>query len=513
MPRSAADPTCRAISLRTRPATLLLALTPLLTCGFPTDESRDLSVTIETLSAVLVRGDSILVVARAWRGDPGNPTPVHGVSYGWDSDSSVAVVSDREDGSAWIRGIDTGTTGVVATVKDYEDAQPGRLTLRVTNTVTVDRVQPDTVQYGQQITVHGTGLGRITRATLGEVNLIPVPSSFVGDSTGLGEQRFWVPYPATSNRLLAVVEEGFSAPARDSTIVLGTDIYSAGNDEPALITLEDGGGVLFSNPALALTAAGASERDFHFVRADTTRPLTFIVTTYAFTAEPYVPTLSSSPLSRMPPSSSTWATGIGRQFCLAGIGTLGFRTTSPPFTVVQALTSLPSRDVYLHIAGKTAGRFGIQVIDGYRTADPRIEADGLEENDYCLAADSDVVTLPFADGLTIDNGFESDWLRFTLPPVGTDSSPQLVTVRTESRPFGASDSSDVNISVGAIPFAEFDEPPGWLGTADTRGSSERLTLELAPGDYYLLVEDGVGVPTRYSLCIGLGVDCSFPPAR
>jgi hypothetical protein len=145
-----------------------------LTCSFPTDDSPDLSVTIDAPSTVLVRGDSLLVVAHAWQGDPGTGPRIGGVSYAWNSDSAVAVVSDRADGSAWIHGIDTGTTDVVATLRDYEDAEAGVLPLRVTNTVTVDRVEPDTVHYGQQITVHGTGLGRLTRVTLGEVNLIPV---------------------------------------------------------------------------------------------------------------------------------------------------------------------------------------------------------------------------------------------------------------------------------------------------------------------------------------------------
>jgi hypothetical protein len=34
---------------------------------------------------------------------------------------------------------------------------------------------------------------------------------------------------------------------------------------------------------------------------------------------------------------------------------------------------------------------------------------------------------------------------------------------------------------------------------------------LDPGDYYLLVSDSAGVPTRYALCMALGATCTLPP--
>lgn len=518
---SAAVPHRRNASAWARLAALwlCLALPPILTCGFPTDDSASLFVTVNAPSGVLVRGDSLLIVARTWQGDPeSRRSQVEGVSYTWTSDSSVAVVIPRPDGTAIVRGVGIGTTEIRAVPSDYEDAAAGALSLRVTNTVAIDRVEPNTVRYGQQITLHGTGLGRITRVTLGEVNLIPDTTSFIGDSAGVGQQRFWVPFPATSNRVLAVAEEGFSAPAADSTIVIGADLYDGPGGEPAVIALEDGRGVLFSNPALALTAAGESDRDFHFVRADTSRAVTFVVTTYSFIPEPYIPTLSSGRLSTIVPSVTSWSTGIGRQFCQSGgVATFGLRSPSPPFTIVQALEGPTVRDLYLRVSGKAAGRFGIRVIDGYQTADPRILPDRYEENDYCVAADSNhadaerrIASPPFSDTLTIDNGFDTDWFRFTIPAIDEDDSPQLVTILTEARPFGASDSSDINLSLGSAFVGPFDDPIVWTAAVDGPGSSERISLELAPGDYYLLVEDGVGVATRYSLCIGLGVSCSLP---
>ena len=67
------------------------------------------------------------------------------------------------------------------------------------------------------------------------------------------------------------------------------------------------------------------------------------------------------------------------------------------------------------IYGAPPGRYGITVRDGYLTADPRIPADRLEENDYCDAADTSPVELPFADTLTIDNPYEVDWIKLDAP--------------------------------------------------------------------------------------------------
>ena len=79
--------------------------------------------------------------------------------------------------------------------------------------------------------------------------------------------------------------------------------------------------------------------------------------------------------------------------------------------------------------------------------DPRIGPDRFEENDYCLAADLNAADLtrridphaPFVETLTIDNPYEVDWYRFTVP------AAQLLTVRVRPEPFGGSDSSNIDL--------------------------------------------------------------------
>jgi hypothetical protein len=506
------------------PPHLALAAVAALACGLPSEEGGEIFVTLEAPSNVLVRGDSAVLVARAWHSDEeGRTTPAAGVTFQWRSENtSVATVTRRPDGTGSVVGLNPGQTEISAAPADYENGEPGRVVLRIANSIEIDQVVPRTVAYGQQVTVTGTGLGRVIRMTLGETSLIPDTTSFVGDSLGIGQQRFWVAYPATSDRLLAVAREGFSAPAADSTIVIPRDLYADLPGSPPVINLDAaraaGSGVLFSNPALALTAAGESERILHFTVTDPARPLTVTVTTYAFLPLPFLSTLASHAIDNPGSIDARWSTGLFFQHCKGGrLPTFGITAEAPPFTVSQALTQLTGPDLYLTVRGTGAGRFGVSVEEGYRTADARLTPDRLEENDHCVGADANFVaaatrtdTLPIAESLTIDNPFDFDWLRFRVEPLPTEPefSPQLITIRAETRPFSGSDSSDINLSLVAEQLVGFES---WDATVDEPGSVERMTLQVAPGDYYLMVGDGAGVPTRYALCIGRGVDCLPPP--
>ena len=84
----------------------------------------------------------------------------------------------------------------------------------------------------------------------------------------------------------------------------------------------------------------------------------------------------------------------------------------------------------------------------------------------------------------------------------------MVTIQTKPRPFSATvaDSSDIDFYVLRVPAPTLDS----LGAATGTGSTEGLTLALPPGNYYLAVVDFAGVPTRYSLCMRVGLACTPP---
>jgi hypothetical protein len=160
-----------------------------------------------------------------------------------------------------------------------------------------------------------------------------------------------------------------------------------------------------------------------------------------------------------------------------------------------------------------SGRYGLAVIDGYRTSDPAIGPDRLEENDNCEFADRNFadpltrvdLTSAFSDTLTIDNPHDVDWIRFQVP----GSLPQSVTFQT-APPAGVNGAKagDVDLYVLGIPVA--GSPLDVRGSSRTKGSNESLTLVLDPGDYYMVVTDFAGTPIRYSLCAAVGLTCAAP---
>ena len=501
----------------------LLALLPgVSTCVFPTDESEVASVVLTAPASSLVRGNSLIARARALRPLPGGGSrSIEAVSFKWSSDDpGVATVTPQPDGSAVVSGVNVGRVSIRATAEDFDKAEPGELLLRVTNTVEIDSVVPDTVRYGEQVDLYGIGLGRVTRVTLGDAALIADSASFAGDSAGEAHQRFWVPFPARTGQVLAVASEGFSAPAAERTVVLPVNAYRTPDGSAATINLDGPpilpGGVLFHNPALAITPE-VGEDVFYFNRTDTTKGMTIVVATSSPAVTNIQPIIA-------PPGDPTgiplrfegWTVGVARQFCRGSdlISSPDLELGSDSARVIRSLQVLPGRTVSLRISGESPGRYEVTVLDGYVGTDPRITPDRFEENDYCTAADINAenastqldITAGVNEVLTIDQPYDVDWYRFDVPL--SDQGLQLVTIRTAALPFAAADSS--NLGLGLISdFDLFDD--NWTAESHEPGSSERISLELEEGIHYLAVFDEAGVPTRYSLCIQLGNDC-VPPA-
>jgi hypothetical protein len=302
--------------------------------------------------------------------------------------------------------------------------------------------------------------------------------------------------------LVAISEQGFSATAPTPTVVDPGDIFDTfdNSDSPTILDLRGPPArpkTLFDNPALVLQSLTGSpflaEQDqYLLVLSDSTRPLTISVFTF-------------------PP-------GVDGMFVdlesLGSLSTCKGELVGPGINsdrVVFALKQTEKRSLLLRVSGNRVGPYGIKVEDEYVLADPRIEADRFEENDYCTAADANFqrpdtridTSEPFAETLTIDNPNDPDWFKFS---VGPDSS--LVTVRTVARPFAASDSSDIDLEI--LMDRGVGSPLRVTGIS-SEGSTETLSIELSPGIYYLLVSDVVGVVTRYSMCIAAGNNCTLPP--
>lgn len=498
----------------------LASLLPL-SCTGPTDLSPGIWVTIESPSPVLLRGTQAPVLARVWRpGRAGDSIELHNVTLMWASaDPLIATVESGTQGRGRVTGVNSGYVEIRAAVPAYENAAPAILALRVANPLEIDSISPDTVRYGERVTMFGIGVGELFFVGLGSGFLISDSLSIAGDKSGLGRQSFWVPWPALSGNIFAA-GSGQLIAAADTTVVLPWDLYEPNEQTPTDVPLEGPDPfpavrpLRFFNPALAFE----DRRDFPFgfdwyrLRATSLDSAYTIV----FSAPAQAGAHSTFLTDRLRPSSggdtTEWKLGSGEYTCKG----YNFRPEEAlSDSVIIALKRLPASSIDLVSGYVQEGRYLLGIVRGYATADPRLAPDAFEENDLCIFADDnfaapatriDLGARPFAENLTIDNAHDIDWFRFRVPGL----SPQSIAIRTAGQPFAAIDRSDVDIYVLTVP-----SPAQGLtlaGSHVARGSASTLNLVLNPGDYYVAVVDSAGVATRYSLCIAIGTSCTLPVA-
>jgi hypothetical protein len=499
----------------------------------PSDQTENVVVTIDAPGALLLRGRTMVLTAHAWeRSSSGVLAELSGVVFEWKSlRPDLAAVDQRSDGTALVTPLNEGRVEIQAAAAALEEADPGVVELRVSDALAIDSVRPSTVRYGEQVAVYGVGLGEIARASLGDAALIPDAASFSGTTQGIGRLSYWVPYPARTDRLGALSSRGSTTLAPETTLVEVKDLYHEIGAPPPRVDLNTvvrGVDTLFHNPALAVVPDEGPDA-FQLHQPQPARSLTIIVSSTGPVVTAFNPVLTDE--LNVPDSFSgndsvgSWALGFSGHYCDHGFIEVGRPVAlTSPVTLVRALKDPPQRDLLLVAYGDPPGQYTVTVRAGYITADSRIGADRFEENDYCTAANSNAadpdrrVELPFADTLTVDNAFEVDWFRFTVPrppdqptpppPEPDDPNPpdSLVTIRTAARPFGASDSSDIGLVLAPVDSVG----SGVVAVSRTPTSDESITARLVPGaDYYLMVLDDGGVATRYSLCLAFGTTCQL----
>lgn len=483
-------------------------------CLFPADESESVFVTIEPATAVVSRGGTLSLRAHAWRTvEDGSTRRLVGATFSWSStDPSVGSVAPGLAGQAIVTGVRSGSVRVAAIPNQFEEAEPGSAELRVANTVEIDRVLPQTVRFGEQLTIHGVGLDKVDRVLLGDAPLIPDSASFTGDSAGIGAMRFWVRAPASSGRLLAVAREGFSASSPDTVFVVPEDVYENGDTLPVAVSLDGppvrSPAVLFYNPALSIEGIATSEDsapgidNFRFTRSGPSRPLTVIIKASVLPVGRFEANIHPFPT---PDFFSDWGIGVQTQRC----DLLEVVTGSRIDSVIRVVDATSSGSFRLDVAAERTS-YALEVRDGVPSPDAAMPPDRFEYNDHCQAAranldrDSlriDLAVQPFEEDLSIHRPFDIDWYEVD---VGTES-PVLLSARVIPLPTGAADSSDVDLFF----LRGFEDV---LRGAVPGSSNEGIQFEAAPGRYSVLIVDQVGVPTRYSLCLSQGTACAagFP---
>lgn len=495
-------------------------------CAFPTDEGASYFVTVApeegkpATGAVLLRGNRMLLVARAWRrAGERDSVEVPNVEIAWSSAApTLATVTPTGPRGAEVTGILADPVPVViqAIAIGFQSARPGWFALRVANPLEVDSVRPFQVKYGERLTVYGVGIREIQFASLGGTPLLADTASFQGLPGGLGRMSFWVPPPAGPDHLLAIGAGVFEI-AGDSTMVAPVDLYEPNDSTPRAIRLDGPAPypasplIRLVNPALAFEELRGDDSVgvdwYRFINPAPNTPYTFIIDppgqgggNHTFLASPNNPS--------GPPSRYLWSFGSGRYTCK---GVSFSPRETPSDRIVFALKRLAPGAVDLVSEYQIAGPYTVLVVQGYLTVNPKIGPDRFEENDTCDFADENFadprfridLTSPFSDTLTIDNPHDIDWFRFRVPGSGPQQTTIQVRTPLQAVPANSVAQADLGLFLFSIPI-------GFVDTKQQlRNSAEALTVDLQPGEYYLAVLDQGGAPTPYSLCIALGASCAL----
>jgi len=523
-------------------AVLGVAAVPLM-CSFPTDKSDEVFVVVvpsDSLAAhgILDRGGRDQVFARAYhRLTNGDSVQLSNIAFAWfSSDKNVATVEGGAEGAAEVTGVNPGFVQISARAVPFDKAKDGAATVRVADRFIIDSIRPLSIKYGDKLRFYGVRIQDLFAVDQGFGNLIPDVFSYTGSLDGLGQIDYWVPYPSTSGKPF-FIGPGFFGSATDSITVGTTDLFEPDTLQPTILDINGLGGprtvlghpTLFFNPALFYEPVTTGSQDVDWFRFDRSDPgaVSFILESGVFGDTAF--TFFSDSLLKCGPvpsycyaAPSGWYTTAGRQVCN---GTLvGYNQPRLPRTIIALRQPAAARMHLLSFYSKSGG-YALIALRGYFQSDARIGPDRFEENDLCFFADSTFlnsndstsgvrkhivasVSVPsFGDStLTIDNPQDNDWYRFR---VQTSASPSdtTTTIQTKARPFSAVDPSDIDIYV----YRQSDK--ALMGSSQLAGSNEKLTLNnaaLPAGEYYLLVVDRAGVPTRYSVCIVRGNACAPP---
>jgi len=496
---------------RSRPVavlTLLVGFVMVGTCAYPTERDASVHVSVTPLK-ILIRGSDTIATASAWQMvGPADSQPIPNVAFVWSSSApGVATV----DNSGRIVGVNSGVALIRAAAANFDKgALLGEDTLRVTAPLEIDSVVPDTARYGQVVTVFGPGADQVVLASMkGAFFLYPYPFSAQHDTTGYGQQKFWIPPPAESDRV-TFIGNGIVTASADSTHVIKRDVYEPNETAPHRFDLDGPRPfpypgtaynlLLVYNPALFFEPLKRGDTlgvDWYRFGHSTARDLTIILTAPAVhgTFSTFVTDSLAWTGTTYALGPDSWTFGPASHAC-HGRGFAPHEANGD--STIVAFKNASAGALHAITIYRQAASYGMAVLDGYASELP---ADAHEDDNSCNAADLQG-TLPaptFRDTLTIENPHDVDWIRFHYTNQGLGTTAQ---VRLHAFPGVHPDSlKDLDIYVAKVP------QPGdtlvQVVAADTAaGSDADLRPSLATADYYLAVVDFAGTTTTYEVCVG-----------
>ncbi len=489
-------------------AVLVLTIATFGSCVFPTEHDAAVHVSLTPMH-VLLRGKDSTAKARAWQMiGPGDSALIPNVVFVWSSsDPNVATV----DPAGHVVGVNSGTVIITAAAANFDkQARSATDTVRVSAPLEIDSVRPKTVKYGQILSVYGVGVDSIFSATLSGAALIPVPFSDTVFARGTARSKWWVPPPAHTDSLFFLGISGgngiFGYVHGDTTKVTERDIYEPDDTTPQVLNLDapppfsQTPSLVFFNPALAFETLKRGEKsgsDWYRLTQAETRDLTIILTAPQV-AGTFVTYLTdslgwNSAAQTFTIGRDSWTFGPGLHACHG----IGFKTSEAVGdSTIVAFKGLKAGSLDAIAIYGAAGRYGLGIVAGYQSELP---ADAHEDDNSCNAADlrTPIQAVPFRDTLAIENPHDIDWIRFTVPVLGS------YQFRLHAFPGTHPDSlKDLDLYVMKVPN------PGDVALqvvlADTSSGSDvnQTVAALAAGSYYAAVLDYAGTATTYELCVG-----------
>ena len=456
------------------------------------------------------------VTARLWmRRGPTDSLEISNVALKWASEDldKATLAPTGVPGSIQVTGVNPGFDTLVVSAPAFQHAKSAQYVLRVADALEVDSIRPTTVYYGDQVTIYGVGISNLLLAQLGSVTLLPDTFTTVGDSLGLGQRSFWVPFPADTGHVVVVGNGEFKTSA-DQINVIPQDLYYPNNTTPTTLDLGQPPPfptlptVRFYNPALAFENLPTTGVDwFHFLVPDSTQAYSFLIGAPGLNGTDSVYTGGE-----VRGGTGQWSAGPGYSDCKG----FQFRPAHVPFAgLLVPMSHLHGPSADLVAVHQAAGGYSLTAVEGYVVIDSSVPPDRFESSSDCLFADENFadpskhidLSTAFSDHLTIDHPFEVDWLRIHVPGVLATT----LTVSIASRPLpGRTDVSELDLYLLTVPNGSTG-----LNTVASQGGagpSKSVTSLVAPGDYYIVVADHNGAITPYAVCAVVGLSCTPPPA-
>lgn len=500
-------------------------------CSAPEDASESYHVDLEVGSTLVYRGEGTYARATLLHIVGADTTVVPNAVFTWFPNGPVEIRS-YPDGTANIDGIARGTAYVYVYAAAYGPDDADQKAIRVADQVELDTVTPDTVAWGGRLTLHGVRVGNPNDVSvkLNGITLLPDTLSLIGDVDQVETMSYFVPHGATSGILQLT---GFGLIATDSTpiTILAHERFEPNDSTPTVLGLDTlqpypqvddpftpgHPEIRLFEPQLSYEApAGADSITtdwFHFVApTQTAQPWTFVYTS---------PAIPRRGAFGVPPALQGGVPVFGagaygfdfdahRLLSRCRGADLDFPVSGNVDSLTLSLQAMPLSGVDFVEYSSNAGTYGLTAVTGYRQpAGTDIVPDKFEDNDFCEQADAnflldslkiDLSDTAFGGVLSIDTPHEVDWYRFH---VGTDT-----VVEVGTKPVSGYPDAQLDLYL----FQQSDLAPVDSVVA-SGGADRQLSHALAAGkDYYLVVVNTDGTPTRYGLCIAYAGACVPPTA-